>query len=228
MSDHLEPSPINPLPPAVVLLFMAIMGVEAAFSLGAQGLAGGPQAVGWRLAAVQAYAFSGDIFDWMIANGRYPNEHLIRFVTYPFVSASFTHALVAGVMLLALGKMVGEVFASWAVLVVFVVSGAFGALVYGLVLDDPYPLLGAFPPVYGLLGAFTYLLWLRLGEEGAPQSRAFALIGFLMAIQLVFGLLFGLSNDWLADLAGFVAGFTLSFVVSPGGFTKLRGKLRHD
>ena len=39
-----------------------------------------------------------------------------------------------------------------------------------------------------------------------------------MAIQLIFGLLFGGRPDWVADLAGFVAGFGLSFVVAPGGW----------
>jgi len=52
------------------------------------------------------------------------------------------------------------------------------------------------------------------------------LIGFLMGIQLVFGLLFGGNRDWVADLAGFVAGFGLSFVVSPGGWGRVVDRLR--
>ena len=48
-----------------------------------------------------------------------------------------------------------------------------------------------------------------------------------MGIQLVFGLLFGGSNAWVADLAGFAAGFGLSFFLAPGGWAKLREKLRH-
>lgn len=221
-------SPFNPLPPVVIFLCAAIVAVEAMFSLGARGLVGGPQAIGWRLGAIQSYAFSPEILQWMLENGRWPIEQLRRFVTYPFVHANFTHALFAGVMVLALGKFVGEVFRGWAVLVVFFGSTIGGALVYGLLVRTSLPLIGAFPGVYGLIGGFTYLLWLRLGAEGGPRQRAFVLIAFLMGIQLVFGILFGGGLDWIADLAGFCFGFAMSFVVSPGGFARLRSQLRHD
>jgi membrane associated rhomboid family serine protease len=60
----------------------------------------------------------------------------------------------------------------------------------------------------------------------ADRARAFTLIGFLMGIQLVFGLLFGGGLDWVADLAGFVAGFALSFVVAPGGVSQILARMR--
>ncbi|MEP5155555.1 rhomboid family intramembrane serine protease [Planktotalea sp.] len=221
-------SPVNPLPPVVVALFLMIVGIEATLSLAARGIIGGPGGIGWRLETIQTYAFSGVIYDWMWSNGIWPTEHLIRFVSYLFIHGSFTHALMVCVMLLALGKMVGEVFSGFATLMVFVGSGVIGALAYAALLDDQAPLIGGFPGVYGLIGAFTYLLWLRLGELGAQQVRAFSLIGFLMGIQLVFGLLFGGHNDWVADGVGFIAGFAMSFVLSPGGFTRLRDKLRRD
>lgn len=221
-------SPINPLPPVVVALFLVIVGVEAAFALGARGYIGGPEALGWRITALQKYAFSGDIFDWMLANNVWPLEQVIRFVTYLFIHGSFTHAAFAGVMLLALGKMVGEVFSAVSTLFVFVASGIFGAIVFGLVLDNPAPLFGAYPGVYGLIGAFTFLLWTRLGQMGANQARAFTMIGFLIGIQLLFGLLFGGRQDWVADVAGFVAGFSMSFLLVPGGWQRIRDRLRRD
>lgn len=226
-SHEPEQSPVNPLPPVVVALFLVIMGVELAFSLGARGIVGGPGAVGWRLEAIQAYAFSGDIFHWMWQNGRWPFEHVIRFVTYPFVHATFTHALLVCVFLLAMGKMVGDVFGGPATAAVFVVSGIGGALAYAVLVDTPLPLLGGFPNVYGLIGAFTYMLWLSLARIGANQMRAFTLIAFLMGIQLLFGLFFETGKDWVADLAGFATGFVLSFFVSPGGWSRVRARLRH-
>ena len=48
MSHPDDQSPVNPLPPVVVALFLVIAGVEVAFSLGARGIVGGPEAVGWR------------------------------------------------------------------------------------------------------------------------------------------------------------------------------------
>ncbi len=226
--DHEAQNAVNPLPPVVLALFLVLAGIEVAFWLGSKGMVGGPSAIGWRLAAVQKYAFSVDIFDWMMANGIWPIEHVIRFVTYLFVHVSFTHALFGGVLLLAMGKMVGEVFSGWATLTVFVGSGVAGALGYALILDSPQPLVGSYPGVYGLIGAFTFLLWTQLGEVGAPQARAFSLIGMLVAIQLVFGLIFGGAPDWVADVIGFGAGFVMSFVLTPGGWRRIRDRLRRE
>lgn len=223
-NDH--QSPINPLPPVVTALFLVMIGIEVVFFLGSRGLIGGPEAIGWRLSAIQKYAFSGDIFDWMLANGQWPGEHLIRFVSYMFVHGGFTHAAFAGALFLALGKMVGERFNSVATLAVFITSGIVGAVTYAVVLNDPVPLIGAYPGIYGLIGAFTYLLWLRLGELGENQVRAFSMIGVLMGMQLIFAVLFGGRSDWLADVAGFANGFVLSFFVSPGGWAKIRTQLR--
>ncbi|WP_095589520.1 rhomboid family intramembrane serine protease [Actibacterium ureilyticum] len=227
MRQHNDTSPLNPLPPVVWFLVVPIALIELAFNVGARGIVGGPAAVGWRLSAETDYGFSGQIFDWMMATGEYPFDFLIRFVTYPFVHVNFTHALFVIVFILALGKMVGEVFRTWAVLAVFFGAAIMGAVAYGGLLGDPRPLVGGYPAVYGLIGAFTYLLWVRAGQTGESQLRAFSLIGFLLGIQLLFGLLFGSSNDWVADIAGFVTGFVMSFGVSPGGFARLRAQLRH-
>ncbi|QYX57633.1 rhomboid family intramembrane serine protease [Roseovarius sp. SCSIO 43702] len=228
MTDQLPPPqhPVNPLPPVVVALFLALVGVEAAFVLGEQGMIGGREAVGWRQAAIQAYGFNADIQKWMLENGVFPPAHLMRYFTYPFIHGSFAHVAFSAVILLAMGKFVGEVFRGWAVLAVFVVSSVLGAMVYGLfTLEQPW-LMGAYPGVYGLIGAFTYLLWLRLGQLGERQIRAFSLIGVLMFIQLIFGLFFGASSMWIADVAGFAAGFAVSVLVAPGGWARLRDRLR--
>ncbi|MEP1964612.1 rhomboid family intramembrane serine protease [Tateyamaria sp.] len=225
MSEFHDPSPINPLPPAVWLLFIALALPELAFSVGEAGLIGGPQAVGWRLNALNDYAFSGIAFDFMIDNGRLLPEHLLRFVTYPFVFGSFTSSIFAGVILLAMGKMVGEVLGGVAVILMFFLSGIFGALMFGLLTNEPW-LVGAYPCVYGLIGTYTFLYWQRQVASGGPQGQAFMLIGVLMGIQLVFGVLFQVGYEWVGELAGFVAGFALTALVVPGGMRRLLGVLR--
>lgn len=226
MSSNPDMSPVNPLPPVVVVLALAIFVVEAVFNLGTRGLIGGPEAIGWRSAAIGSYTPSGLLFDRMLETGRFPPEHLLRFVSYPFIHVSFTHMLFAVVLLLALGKFVGEIFSGWAVLLVFFLSSIVGAVVYGVFVDSRVALIGAYPAVYGLIGAFTFLLWVNLAAHGANQYRAFTLIGFLLFIQLVFGVFFGGGPDWIADVAGFVTGFLVSFVVSPGGWSRALSQLR--
>ena len=226
MQQNLNAPPLNPLPWVVWLLALPIIAMEVVLSLGAGGVVGGPQAIGWRLEAIQRFAFSPDFMRQMLQDGRYPLDGVARLVTYPFVHGNFTHALFVVVMLLALGKMVGEVCRWWGVMAVFFGSAIIGALVYTVVPMTKVALIGAFPPVYGLIGAFTFLLWVKLAAVGANQNRAFLMIGFLLGTQLVFGLAFGGGLDWIADLAGFATGFFLSFVVSPGGWERVRERIR--
>lgn len=226
MSSDPNVKAVNPLPPVLVALFLVLIGIEVTLGLASRGIVGGAEGVGWRSAAIQTYAFSDNVFNWMLETGRWPMEHVIRFFSYPFIHASFTHALFAGVILLAMGKVVSEVLGQVAFLLIFVLSGAFGALAYGFLLDDPAWLTGAFPPVYGLIGGFTYILWRSLSTVGANQARAFSLISFLMGFQLLFGLLFGTDNSWVADLAGFATGFLLSIPLAPGGWADLRARLQ--
>lgn len=228
MSDDPNISPVNPLPPAVVALVLVIMGIEAAFSLGMRGIIGGPEAIGWRLEAFQSYAFSSEIFWWMVETGQWPAEHLIRFLSYTFVHGAFTHALFVCVFVLAMGKMVGEVMGDLVMVIIFLASAVGGAVGYAVLINGAVPLIGGFPAVYGLIGAFTYILWRQLSLVGAQQSRAFSLIAFLMGIQLLFGLLFGGQKDWVADLCGFATGFGLSFFLAPGGWARIRSTIRRD
>jgi membrane associated rhomboid family serine protease len=221
-----DASPLNPLPPPVMALALVIAGIELTLAAAARGYIGGAGGVGWRQEALERYAFFGGILDAMIARGIWPVEHVARVVTYPFVHFNFTQALFVVVFLLALGKMVAETMGTLAFFVIFFVSAIVGALVYGLALDDPAPLAGGFPAVYGLIGGYTWLLWTSLGRVGAPQHRAFTLIGFLLGIQLVFGVLFGATNQWVAESSGFVTGFALSFVVSPGGLRRAIDAIR--
>lgn len=219
-------APLNPLPWVVWAIVLPMVAMEVVVSLGASGLAGGPRAVGWRLDALERFAFSPELMRQMIEQGLYPLSGMVRLLTYPFVHVGLMHVLFVVVILLAIGKMVGEVFRPWAVLAVFFGAAVVGALVYSLVPGVRAPLIGGYPAVYGLIGGFTFLLWVNLAAAGANRYRAFTLIGLLLGIQMLFGLIFGGGWTWVADLAGFAAGFLLSFVVSPGGWARVRQKLR--
>lgn len=223
-AGHTE-SPLNPLPPVVWLLIAPIVIGEVMFGLGSAGLAG-DLALGWRLDALQRFSFDPGIARAMVEQKTFPWRQIARIVTYPFVHGGLTHALMAGVFILALGKMVGEVFSNAAVAVVFFGAAIFGAAVYTAVPFTQVAIFGAYPGAYGLIGAFTWILWVRLGQRNANRARAFSLIAMLMGLQLLFGLLFGARADWIADLSGFAAGFGLSFLVAPGGWQAALARLR--
>lgn len=228
MSDPRRPiSAVNPLPAAVVGLSAVIFGLACLFGIaegGSLGAIGGP---GFRQRVVEDWAFFPQALDWMLQNRSFPPGLLARFLTYPLLSLSFMQALFVCVFILAMGKMVGEAFGNLAVLALFFGASVGGALAYGLLLDDSFPLVGGFPGVYGLIGGWTFMLWVRQRAVGESQARAFQLIAALLAIQLLFGLIFGGPRDWVADLAGFFTGFGLSFLLVPGGWARLREMLRN-
>jgi membrane associated rhomboid family serine protease len=225
-TDH-NAAPFNPLPMIVWVLALPIIAMELVLAAAGAGLVGGAGGIGWRLQAVERFGMFPELLRYQVETGGQPYEELLRLVAYPLVHASFTHALFAVVILLALGKMVGEIFRWWGVLVVFFGASIAGALAYGLLIPDlRTPLLGAYPAVYGLIGAFTFLLWTNLARKGANKYRAFSLIGALLFFQLVFGVLFGGTWDWVADVTGFATGFLLSFVVSPGGWARVVEMIR--
>ena len=226
MTDPEFQPPVNPLPPAVLLVFLAMAGIEAVLSLGEAGLVGGRTAVGWRLGLIRDYGFSGDVFDWMLANGRWPVAEVARLVTYPFIHLGFTHGIFAMVLLLALGKMVAEKMGQAVFLALFVGSGIGGAVIYALLLNDPMWLTGAYPPVYGLIGAYSFAMWRHLRATGAQQFRAFTLIALLLGIQLFWGIFFTVGMMWVAELGGFATGFALSFLLAPGEWAELRARMR--
>ena len=226
MQDPTFEPPINPLPPVVILTFVAIAGVEAGLSLGEAGLIGGPGAVGWRLGLIRDYGFSSQLFDWMWLNGQWPMREVLRLVTYPFVHLGFTHALFAIVLLLALGKLVSEAMGQLTFLLLFMLSNAGGAALYALLLNDPAWLTGAYPGVYGLIGGYSYVMWVKLSGTGLQQYRAFSLIALLMGIQLIWGIFFEVGLTWVAELMGFIIGFLACFVLAPGAFARLRDGLR--
>ncbi|OAN85016.1 rhomboid family intramembrane serine protease [Jannaschia sp. EhC01] len=224
--DQNNVSPFNALPPVVVALAVVIFGLELMFQAATAGMLGGQGGIGWRLAAIQDYAVLNAVWDWMIDTGQFPTEHLVRFIAYPLIHGSFLHAAMVVVFILALGKMVAEVYSVLAFLAVFWISAIMGALGFVVFMDSDYPLVGGYPGVYGLIGAFTFLMWMRAEAQGAGQMRAFALIAALLGIQLLFGLLNGEFGSVVADFSGFVAGLVLSFIVSPGGWGRLLARMR--
>lgn len=219
-------NPLNPLPPVVIAIAVGMITVEAALEMSASGLIGGRQGIGWRIAALEQYAFAPAVSELLFERGIWSLDLLKRFVTYPFVHGGFTHAAFGVVLLLALGKYVGEIIGSLAVLLIFILASIFGALVYGAVTVENVPLYGAYPPAYGMIGAFTYLTWLRARHMGQSQLAAFRLIGILLGLQLAYSILFGSNPQWRADVAGFVAGFALAPLLAPGGWMALLMRLR--
>jgi membrane associated rhomboid family serine protease len=219
-------NPFNTIPPVILILAMAIGGIELVLTAADNGLLGGKLGVGWRIALQQDYAFAPAVWDQVVDRGNWSLDMLRRFVTYSFIHANFTHALFAVVIVLAMGKFVGERWRQVSLVIVFIVAGIAGAAVYGATAPRNLPLIGAYPALYGLIGAYTYVMWLELRASGQQQWRAFSLIAMLLGLQLVFGLIFGEAPYWTANVAGFFAGVALSPLLGPGGWKAFVARVR--
>lgn len=237
MRPGYDESPFNPVPAVVWILVLPMIAAEAVFGLALtgflnNGLGGQGAALAMRQVAAERTAFVPEMVLRMWQFGTLDLRQAARILTYPFIHLSLMHALFVIVFALALGNMIANQFRPWAVIVLFFGSAIGGALVYTLVAGlfpqlRFQPLIGGYPAVYGFVGAFTFLLWLRLGQENANRMRAFSLIGMLLLFQLVFGILFQDGNKtWIAEVAGFASGFLLSFVLVPGGITHLMRQIR--
>ncbi len=225
----LNASPVNPLPGAVWLLIAAFVAVEATLSAAGYGLIGGAQGVGWRITAIQRYAYSSAIQSWMIENWRFPPTHLLRYLTFPFLHGSPGHALFGAVLVAALGKMVGERFGPANFLALALGVPILAAILFGLVVGEDQLgwLFGAMPMVFALVGAFTWLRWRDAGADPAKRRQAFALIGMLLLARLAFGLLAESGPQWIAELAAFALGFGASaLLLGPGSWRRFRARLR--
>lgn len=220
------PPPMNPLPPVIWALALPPIAVEVVVNLGASGLVNTPGADGWRQQAWERFAFVPDLWRAMVAAHQYPLDGLMRFISYPLVHGSFTHTLFVLVIFVALGKTVAQVFRWWAVVVLVFGATVAGAFAMATLPEIKQALIGGYPPVYGMIGAFTYLQWTTLGATGGNRARAFLMVGALLGVQVLFGLALGGGLEWVADMAGFATGFLLSFVLAPGGWRRVLERIR--
>lgn len=217
-----DASPLNPIPPIVAILAVTMIGIELVLQLAEAGFIGGPEAVGWRVNVIRELGFFDDVFEYMRTTQTYDWTTLHQFFTYPFVNFSFTGAIFSSVLVLALGKAVGDEFHPLSVIFLFFTCSALGVLALGFFRNVGYPVIGGFGAVYGLIGAYTWMLWLKAGATGTSRIKAFQLIGFLTVLQLIYHFGFGGGDDWIAKLVGFVVGFFLSFVLAPDGRERMR------
>lgn len=219
---------LNPIPWVVWVVVLPIIAFEIVFGLASLGFVGGVTGDSWRLDAIQRFAFFPDLFFYYLKTGNLAGEMFYRFITYSFVHGSIVHALFAVALLLAFGKMIGELFSWWAFLIIFFGSATLAAISFSFIFpQSDQPLFGAYPAIYALVGGFTYIKWLDLGSIGAPRYGAFRLIAFLVGAQLLFSALFGGGLIWVSDVLGFAYGYLLSFIVFPGGVQKIIQKIRN-
>ncbi|NOR62816.1 MAG: rhomboid family intramembrane serine protease [Rhodobacteraceae bacterium] len=217
----------NPVSPIVVVLVVAIVGIELVFQAAEHGLIGGPLAGGWRIEMMRFFGFHKAVFDHIVQGGEIEPKVVWPFLSYLFIHQSFMQMLIVSALILAMGKMISEMFSGLAVLVLFVVCGLAGALVFGLYSKEGgFPLSGAYPVFYGFIGTYTWIQIYALRAKGLSILPAFSAVGMFIVLRSGFALYFGVPNDWMADLTGLLTGFFLAFILAPDGKDRIKGWVR--
>ena len=218
----LKAMPFNPVSPVVIGLVAIMLGVELVFQAGEHNLIGGPMAEGWRVDMLRFFGFHKAVFDHLLVGGEVEPKVIWPFLSYLFVFRSFAHMLIATALILAMGKMIADVFSSLAVLVLFVTCGLAGSISFGLFSPDGgFPLAGAYPVFYGFIGTYTWIRLFELRAQKVSVIPAFYPIGLFVIMRGGFAMMYGVSNSWMADLSGLIAGFLLAFILAPDGRDRL-------
>ncbi len=217
----------NPVAPVVVVLVLAMVAVELVLQAQEHGLIGQRATGSWRHDLVSNIGFHKAVFDHILMGGKIEPKVVWPFWSYLFLHRSFMHMLVAAALLLAMGKMIADMFSGLAVAVLFVACGLMGALAFGwLSKDGGFPLIGAYPVFYGFIGTFTWIQIFDLRAKGRSILPAFSAVIGLVILRTGFMLYAGLANDWSADLAGLITGFLLAYILAPDGKDRIRGWVR--
>ena len=218
-----KPKAFHPVSPVVVVLVAAMVIVELVFQAGEHGLIGGPLAEGWRVEVARHFGFHKAVFDHILMGGDLEPKVIWPFLSYLFVHQGFLHMLIASALILAMGKMIAEMFSGLAVIVLFILCGLTSAVVFGFFSKEGgFPLVGAYPVFYGFIGTFTWIRIFELRSLGKNILPAFQAVGMFAIFRGTFAVFTGVPNGWTADLTGLLTGFLLAYILAPDGKDRIR------
>lgn len=212
--EQSRPAPVvNPLPWAVWLLTLGVAAVELVLWAGAHGLVNWAGSAGWRAQALVLFGISPELQGWMWETGRYPPEGLWRYLVYGFFHLGPMQAALVVVITAALGKACAERLGSVKALLVLVVAQATAGVAFGLVADPGAWLIGGYPMIFALAGAYAALTGTR---------QAVFMVAALVVARLALTAMAGGGMDWLADLTALGMGAALARVLDGPVLVRLR------
>ena len=156
-----HPSAHRPLPRVLVLLTGAIALVELALTLADIGVIGSP--------TLRLRAFSLGAFWSPLLRGGEPIFALqpaTMFVSHAFLHGGMLHMVMNMTILLAMGRLVADNYGPRAILPIFLAGATAGGAFFGLLSNEPIPMVGASGAVFAFLGVLG-----RLGLGAASARR---------------------------------------------------------
>ena len=205
-----ENSPQSGAPAAAWLLVGVMVLIELLLSAADSGFV---VRSNWRAMFFAHGAFWQPLLDG--APGLYAGQKYLMFISHAFLHGGLIHALMNGVILLALGKMIATRAGTGFMLVAFVICAVAGGVGFGYLTSTSAPMIGASGAAFGFMGVWQgWDLQLRRthGLSLLPVGRT--LIG-LIAINVLLAVMLSGALAWQAHLGGFIAGFLIALAVPP-------------
>ncbi|MDR1629565.1 MAG: rhomboid family intramembrane serine protease [Oscillospiraceae bacterium] len=131
-----------------------------------------------------------------------------RIFTYPFLHAGLLRLVLSAVAFYILGSVIEPYIGKLKLLLAFLITGAFSALIM-LRIPSFAGALGAAPALHGLLGVFAALLL----KSGRSFSGRVGKIHWLLIFLLAASNVFWGQDLLLANMAGFSGGVLLSLAL---------------
>jgi rhomboid protease GluP len=205
------PQPYRPMPRGLLALAAFIALVEILLTISDAGPLGGPSLRGrvYMVGAFWAALLHG-------AEPVFPLQPITMFLTHALLHGSLLHMAMNTAILLGLGRFTADRYGDGTVLPIFALTAAAGGAAFGVLSDDPYPMVGASGAVFGFLGVWIAWDWRRHRAAGVPPTPVARRVVALVAINLLF--FFGLQGmlAWEAHLGGFLAGLALGLWLERG------------
>jgi len=204
-----------PVHPVLWAMLGVMVAIEALMSAADHGMA--PQ-IFHRVWVYTMFAFFDGQFELARQGVALDPQLVWSLVTYAFLHGGWLHLVLNGAIYLALGHAISRNIGIGRTVALFAISAAAGAIVFGLLTDTQWPLVGASGAVFGFLGTVTAWRLRTLAALGMSTAPVWRLVVGLAAINALMALGFigiGGALAWQAHLGGFIAGWLMARVWPP-------------
>jgi membrane associated rhomboid family serine protease len=217
MTDPSRATFHRPLPGSLVALVLFMVAVEAVLTMADMGW------IADRSLRARVYA-AGAFWAGLLDGGQplFALQPLTMFVSHALLHGGLLHLAMNMAVLLGLGRFAADRYGDGVILPVFLLSAIAGGLVYGLIADGRFPMVGASGAVFGFMGVWIAWDWQRHRMHGASVRPVATRVAGLALINLLIWAGLGGMLAWEAHLGGFLAGLAIGWYLERGIAIQLR------